>query len=65
MNNEIITIDYISSERNSHVDNQQNDFESQEVVNRIKTKKKTSMTPTPLYFYFFSFSIIIIYKMFY
>ncbi len=70
MNNEIVTIDQISSEQNHHVDNQQdensaqNDIKSQEVVNTIKTKKKTPMTPTPLYFSLFSFSIIILYKMF-
>jgi hypothetical protein len=71
MNNDIIPVDYISSEQNPHVDNQQgenstrNYIKSQEFVNRKETMKKTPMTPTPLYFSFFSFSVIIIYKMFY
>jgi hypothetical protein len=59
MNNESITIDHIYSEQNHHVDNQQNDIKSKEVVSRIQAKKKTPMTPTRLYVSYLTFSIII------
>jgi hypothetical protein len=55
MNNEIISIDHISSEQHLHVDNQINDIKSKE----IEQRKKSSMIPTPLYVSFFYFLIII------
>ena len=63
MNNEIISIDQISSEQNLHIDNQQdqnatqNDTKSKEIGSGIQQRKQSPMNPTPLYVSFFSFSI--------
>ncbi len=63
INNNIITIDQLSSQQYSHVDNHQgenstqDDTKSKEVDNEIKKINKSPMNPTPLYVYFFSLSI--------
>jgi len=58
MNNEIHSIDQISSEQNLRIDNQQdqnstqNDTKSKEIDSGIKQRKKSPMNPTPLYIIF-------------
>jgi hypothetical protein len=61
MNNQIITIDQISSQQHLHVDNQKNQNSTQnyiklkEIDSEIKQMKKSPMNPTPLYVSFFLF----------
>ncbi len=58
MNNEIHSIDQISSEQHLHIDNQQdqnstqNDTKTTEMGSGIKQRKKSPMNPTPLYIFF-------------